>query len=294
MRILSALIFILSINLAESAAAPYALELLLPADATKVLGEKFSVELKLKLEKSYRLDEASIPSSGRVGLQLQRSQPELHKPWLWFQRDYRLRIPYQVISQSAEPSFVVVPALVLSLTADGKSYPLVVEPFSVSIAGGVTLAERKLGDPLDLWAARYPPVLDARLWNTGFLVSLAALLVIAFWLLWQKLLAPLWEKYQRPFARANRALAKLPASVDERSKLQIVHRALDDSAQETVLSCDLENFLQRYPHFAPVGTGIEHFFTVSDRLFYCTDSRVGQSMDIGELLSQCALIEQEQ
>ena len=294
MRILSALIFILSINLAESAAAPYALELVLPADATKALGEKFYVELNLKLEKSYRLEEASIPSSGRVGLQLQRSQPELRKPWFWFQRDYRLRIPYQVISQSAEPSFVVVPALVLSLISDGESYPLVVEPFSVTIAGGVTLAERKLGGPLELLAARYPPVLDARLWNTGFFASLAALLVIVSWLLWQRLLAPLWEKYQRPFARASRALAKLPASVDERGKLQIVHRALDDSANETVLSCDLEKFLRRYPHFAPAGAGIKHFFTVSDRLFYCTDSSVGQSMDVGVLLSQCALIEQEQ
>lgn len=296
MRTLSVLIFILSAVPAAAADTPYTLALSLPDQSAKELGERFTVQLDLHLQKPYRLNAKSLPGKERVGLHLQREEPQVSASWgLWAAHSYQITIPYQVIGHSAERAHVLVPALVLDLQTDEESFPLVVAPFNVEIAPGLALLQREPGEALDLLPQRAPPLLNTPKWLLGALAFAFLLLLQLAGMLWRRWLGPLWWRYQRPFARANRALAKLAPSAQQAVRLRLFHAALNSSAGETVLSCDLGDFLHRCPHFKPLEAQFEQLFRYSDQYYfqaYTTPAPKPQGrFDVGELLRNCARIE---
>lgn len=291
MRTVLALIFTVSSATALAQTIPYSMESPLPPEQSKSLGQRFYREIQLQITKPYDLDKHSLPQAQRIGLYLQQQPVQVHWNWQSGWRAYTLRIPYQVISQSAKKAFAFVPPFVFELSDGQQNYPVVLEPFSVNIDAGPSLADRAAGTALPLAAAQPPPAQQTMHVLIATMTSTALLLLLCLMYLWRTLLGPAWQRYNLPFSRAHRAIRRLPADAEATRRFIIAHRAFNACAGHTVLSCDLPHFLATQPQFHAHAAAMAEFFQRSDLQLYTRNPPADSRQHITALLKHCSKAE---
>jgi len=85
-----------------------------------------------------------------------------------------------------------------------------------------------------------------------------------------------------PFAKTYRAIRKLPTSPEGlKQAVSKVHESLNTSANMSVFSNNIEEFLAKKPNFSPIKLEIQQFFSLSRQVYFEPDFKPSTTHNIG-------------
>ncbi len=211
------------------------------------------------------VDPASLPKPGRTGR--------------WFQlREVTalpdgLRLAYQIVNAPPQPDQENLPALGLRVIGpDGQPHDAEIAPFTVTMAPVAHFGPYDVIQSADVRPDLEAPAIDTSASRSRVLACAAALLALSALLWAPRLLRRLAWRKVGPFARARRALRRLPARGDDiearRQALRRLHQALDETAGLTLALDNVELLFQAQPWLAPARAQVEALFADSRATFF--------------------------
>ena len=239
------------------------------------VGDVLSRGITIRVPKSLRLDEASLPSIGRRGTALELRHVHWERHAESGADRYELRLDYQLFLAPREVRTLEMPPLMLRFEGAPRAQEVRIDAWPVVAAplGPLEASPRHgLGD---LRPDRAPPLIDTRAarWRLG---AYAAVAVLALgYLAWVYLAWPWWLQRHRPFGRAWHELRSLSArsSLDEvRAAIRRLHEALNRTAGQVLFEHGVDRFVAAQPRFAPLQADLASFFRRSREAFFAHDS----------------------
>lgn len=234
-----------------------------------VIGDPVEYEVLISVPENHALEAEYLPKPGTL------------TEWLdlrtinWARTDskgtaqYRLRLTYQVFKGVRQPEKLTIPALTIRFRGQ-TPFEVQTEPWQIVVAPiippdvsdesvelrGFSHPERRSLGPHRLRLAAY---------LGGILIALAILA-------WQHGRLPFFRTATPPFARTVRELKKLSRKRDDaeafRKAVKLLHRALDETYGFRLFGEELETFLTIRPAFAELRDELNHFFALSQRVFF--------------------------
>ncbi|HEY0179977.1 MAG TPA: hypothetical protein VGC30_10145 [Dokdonella sp.] len=233
-------------------------------DTGYLLGDLVEETVELALPHGAELDAGSLPAPGRV------------LPWLEV-RDARaeprrgdaqiVRVTYQVFAEVEQVTRLAIPAFKLGLRGDGtRSVEVPPQSFVLSPALPAALTD----EDRELRPSPPPAPLPQRGALFGALGGLLAAFACAGWLLWRYDRLPFLPRSAGPLVRAWRRWrrARMLGDAEHAALLRDLHRALNQSAGETLYPSTLARLFERAPHLRPLRDEIEPLFARSWNCFY--------------------------
>jgi mxaA protein len=266
------------------------------------VGDVVQRRVQLQLPPGWRVDLDALPLARRPGQAIELRRAEL--------QGQALLLEYQVFLAPTEVRTLELPVLRLRLLGPPgqpgpgeqflrvDAWPLTVAPLvPVDVSPRRGLGELQPDAPL--------PPQDTSPHLRRLLAYAGAATVLGL-LLWQRLVGlPGTARRRRPFARAWRALQRLPAEpvpqagVDtaaaagaQRQAFQLLHQALNRSAGQVLFAAGLPAFLAQQPAYAVLQPALAEFFRRSERTFFAQPAAGSgdaalQAQDIAWLRQLC-------
>lgn len=252
--------------LAVAAGPEPRVELSAPRDYGYVMGDLIEHTLTVAVPEAYGLDTGYLPAPGPLDEWLDVRSVDWNRTRADGETRYRIRVVYQLFKGVRSAEKAAVPALPLRfagpdiLEAKAPEWAFTVTPLIPPALADENVAIREALPP--------DPLATRPHWRR-LLACLAGAAAVAGFLGWQNLG---WRRRTRPFGRAQRELKKLlrtPATPQStREAARVLHRALDETAGETLFAGRIEDFCQGRPAFAALRDELRDFFELSRRLFF--------------------------
>lgn len=283
-----------------AAASQPRVELFTPQAQSYVMGDLIEHSAVVTLPKGYVLDSGLLPKPGALSDWLDLQRIAWEKTEQGEENRYRLRLSYRVFKGVRGAEQQTIPPLPLRFRGAGgiveaqtPEWGFVLNPI---IPAATPDRQVTLRDSLP------PPaiVLDAPRWRLAAL--LAGVLAVLIHLARHYQILSLLFKPKAPFARARQQLRKLARRRSDpeayRQAFRALHRALDETAGQTLLAGHLPRFCRYHPAFAELSGELEQFFAGSQRLFFAVPE-AAQLADypferLEVLCQQCELLEKSE
>lgn len=242
----------------------------LPRDTGYMLGDEIIHRLNIKMSQPYKLVADSLPKKGRVSDYAVLNAVRVDKTRVWGATKYNIEFHYQVTNYHKNLVGTMIPAAIVSFASADDVYPVVIKPWGFTVSPYLLSGNRDSGEMPPLLALAQQPTIPVA--SRIVIAVVAGLLALLLFLpmVQRYLLSPLRARLSRPFHVAHRAIKARQS--DRRAELetatQVLHRAFNDTMRRTVLSADLEQFMQLNPSFTAHRQRIERFFAWSDRHFF--------------------------
>lgn len=240
------------------------------------LGDRMQQRIRITLPPGAALDPASLPRARAVDYWLDLLTVE--------RRDVpggvALTLTWQNFYAALEPSLRQVPASPIRLL-DGTRLALPGFAYVTAPIRPIMAPSRPDQMQPD------PPyhLIDPAPARAGLAVSAAGLLLGLLALARHQGWFPFHARAARPFTRAARRIRALPAP----QARQALHRAFDAAFGRVLIGADLDHFLDRAPHYAPLRDRLALFFAGSDAAFFGLGEPAAQ--DLPALARDLAAIE---
>lgn len=238
------------------------------------VGDVVTRRVQVTVPEGLHLDADSLPSAGQRGRALELREVDWRAVDAGAGR-YELRLRYQVFLSPPEARTFEMPTLRLRFVGSPRDQDLLIDAWPVSVAPLVPVEvspRRGLGE---LQPDIAPPAIDTQptttrlaLYGLGLAAGAAYLAVV--YLGW-----PAWMRRQRPFGRAWRRLATLPATLPAaqwQAAARELHQALDATAGHTVFAQGVDAFIAQRPRFSPLREDLLAFFVASRTAFFGGDA----------------------
>lgn len=236
------------------------------------VGDVVTRTLTLEVPRRLTLVEGSLPETGRVGPSLELVAVRHASRATFDGRRHTIELDYQIFLAPPEPRLMDLPRVALRFTGEGgreESLRVDLAPVTVSPLAPADASPRAgLGDlrpdvtplPVDTAPERWRLALYGllALGPLGYLASV-------------HLVGPWRHRRDRPFARAERELARLPLEAPAEQWLgawRTLHGALDASAGRVLRAEIVDRFLAERPAFASQRGELLSFFERSQALFF--------------------------
>ncbi len=240
-------------------------------DVGYTVGDVLTRKIRLEVKKPYELVKTSLPIVGYerryknqvTGIEVVRSGYE--QSTSGDNNVYDLEISYQVFTNNVVAKPAALPAETVKFAAKGKQFDYRIPSFGFRVSPlavfGQVVVEK------DMSPLRGPLLLDPTP-HQRWLKVLLGIMGTALLGLVYVLGAHTWlPRMGGPFARAYRALRKLPATDDGlRQAVTRVHEALNKTAGSSVFNTT--GFLESKPGFVPVAGQLDQFFRLSRHVFF--------------------------
>ncbi len=257
-----------------------------------LMGDILNRTITLEVKKPYKLIETTLPIVGyEHRYQGQVSGIELRSISHTKQENrnnttYVIQLGYQVFTTAPVVKPALLPAEIIKFqgppTVDAKDglVQYKIPPFyfrisPMAVFGAVKIEEdmSPLRQPILLQP--YPEKQKLVACLIVFGLSLLSLLYILGSRAWLPLMG-------RPFAQASRQLRKLSAKNPEdlKTALSIVHKALNTTAQYSVFTDNVSEFLTHTPSFKAIETELNQFFELSHKVFFDTQSTMSHDKNL--------------
>lgn len=254
-----------------AAAEVRSVEVRVPRAFGYFIGDAIPVTVEIDAGAEDRLDPATIPRPGPLAYWLELTSISVEEREIGDRRRFVVRLGLQSFYSALEPRALDIPGFEFRvLGPDGPSLATVP-------AWTVTLSPLREIIPRDgdagprLQPDASPVFRPARLAWLGFGGSLALAAAALAALAAERAWWPFHRRPSRPFARAAREIARLPAGPEaERQGLLVLHRAFDAAAGRRLLADDLPDFLAGAPHLGAEEGAIAAFFARSRQVFFGT------------------------
>jgi mxaA protein len=279
--------------LLSSAASPGRLAATVPPDRPYGMGGVLEQTLVVAVPKAYALESGFLPQPGALDDWLEVRSLDWSRETGDFETTYRIRIAYQLFKGLRTEERAVIPGLPVRfdgpepLELRGPELPVRLAPLIPPNLPDESVGIRDEAPP------ELRPV--AGHWRRFWLCLSAALAGSGF-LAWLRLDQALRAQ---PFGRAHRKLARLrrgaatPEAV--RTATRLIHRALDETAGETLFAGQVGAFCEARAGFAGLRDDLAGFFAASRRLFFTApDSPPPENYSLerlAELCRRCAAAE---
>ncbi|SAL79915.1 hypothetical protein AWB74_05624 [Caballeronia arvi] len=232
-----------------------------------VLGDMLTQRVLLSVD-GHDMRDVALPSTGRVGVWLERRQPRIEKD---AQGRAWMVIDYQIVNAAQSLTQAEVPAFELTSTAGAT---LRVAAWPISIGSLTPRASFRAGDlqPLrpDRIVVPQPPIETRHRMFATLALTFATLLGWIAWWSWRRR-----EDARRlPFARAWESIRKRGAvDIDADDQAWVcLHRALDETAGQVVHARSLNALFVRVPWLETLRTQLEAFYAGSQQRFFGRDA----------------------
>ena len=237
-----------------------------PREYGYVMGDLIEHTLTIGVPPSSALEPGSLPGPGALDEWLEVRSVEWTREPGQAEASYRIRIVYQVFRGVRAVEQAVTPGFPLRFAG---GHPLEVQAPEWAFTLNPLIPPDLADENVTIREALPPrPMGMAGRWRR-FGIYLVGSAVLAGYLVWQGLGR---NRRARPFGRAHEGLKTLlrgPASPGaHRSAVRLLHRALNETAGETLFAEDLDRFCARYPAFAEARDELAGFFALSRRLFF--------------------------
>ncbi len=246
------------------------LDLDAPRDFGYVIGDIIHHSISLNIIKPYTLETDYLPRPGALNGGLEIHQIKVHKQESEQSNEYRIDLDYLILKGSKEPERVFIPEVRMRLYDGQRSVLATVPKWGFSTAPLIppqTKDENVLIRP-----AVEPPVLSTATHHWILSIMAGAITLLTSVMAWQRNLLPFLDFGSSPFKQACRNLKRWrgadPTSSAYRHALQDVHKALNETAGQTVFADYLSEFFGYNPHFNPLREPTEIFFKLSRQTFF--------------------------
>jgi len=254
-----------------------------PRDTGYMLGDQITHYLDIRIRKPYALVEDSLPKKGRVSDYVALNEIRVNRTRHWGAVNYQISFHYQVINYHNNLVGTMIPAAIVSFASRDDVYPVVLRPWGLTVSPYLLSGNRDAGEMPELLPLAPEPAIA--LFPRVLKAAALALLAVVFFIpaFQQYLLAPLRARARKPFHVAHKTIARLSTgnASDLTTASQAMHKAFNDTLDQTVLSADLDQLLSARPSLARHRPHIEHFFTWSDRYFYHLPEQQDTTEDSG-------------
>ncbi|MCI0666856.1 MAG: hypothetical protein L0Y43_02235 [Methylococcaceae bacterium] len=234
------------------------------------MGDLIRHEIRFALDKPYRLEQDSLPRSGSLEKWLDLREIDIATIEQEHRTHYKIAVLYQIFPSIRESESRRIPGLPFrvydenhSLTFNSPDTLITVSPLIPGYIpdAGITLRP----------AIKPAPIPVTAHWR--ILAALcAALIPVVGYAAWRRGLLPGLRSRRMPFAAARRELRRwrnAKASAPEyRNALLAIHRALNQTAGESIFAHGLEGFFKAHPAFAPMREKTGIFFRLSEQIFF--------------------------
>ncbi|WP_221047572.1 hypothetical protein [Methylogaea oryzae] len=253
----------------SAAAVEPVVEFFAPRDGRYVMGDSIEHTVAVTLPRGYVLESEFLPKPGAISDWLDLRRVDWDKENRGSEVRYRVRVGYRVFKGVRSAEKLAIPPLPLRfrganlVEAQAPEWNFVLNPI---IPPNTPDNQVKVRDGLAAPAIELGP---HRMRLAALLAGVVA--VLAHLARRYQVLALLFRK-RGPFERAHRQLLKLARRSSDpvvyRQAFRVLHRALDETAGQTLLTGHLERFFRSQPSFVELRGELELFFARSQRLFF--------------------------
>ncbi len=233
------------------------------------VGDVVSRHITLRVPDGLTLDPDSLPRAGARGRALELQRVVLHKSLSGVPE--AMQLDYQVFLAPREVRVLELPPIELRFDGTARPQTLRIDAWPVTVAPlspGEPSTREGLGE---MRPDREPPRVETFAARTRLAVEAGTIGLLLGYLAAVYLVLPWSAQRRRPFGRAWKALAALPARPDatqRRAAFERLHAALNETAGEVLFEPGLDRFVALRPRFAPLRDDLARFFADSRAEFF--------------------------
>ena len=240
------------------------------------VGDVIEREVILTIKAPYKLIDTSLPITGYekryrgqlIGIELKsiKHLKDEHKDYT----KHHINLAYQVFTNNVVAKNAALGPEYLNLINTKNSKDLVkyrIPSLDIAISPIAIFGQVKIENNMSTFLG---PLLLKDDKETQWLKVSLALLVLSLFSLTYIVGMHAWlPRMGGPFAKAYRALRKLPDSAEGlKQAISLVHQSLNSSASMSVFNDNLDMFLAEHPKFLPIKTEIQQFFGLSRQVYF--------------------------
>ncbi|OED38126.1 hypothetical protein AB833_20820 [Chromatiales bacterium (ex Bugula neritina AB1)] len=178
-----------------------------------------------------------------------------------------LELKYQIINSPPATETITLPAVTLTSEADNE---LTLEPWPFTVSPLTSKLDSSNGAALSILPDRRPLDVIEAVDDKPLKLSVAALLTtLALWLLWW-VYRHFTDSHTLPFARANRAIRRLPGTQHDTEPQAFIalHHAFNYAAGKTINTSSLDDLYAAVPWLVDYKDSVETFYRASAARFF--------------------------
>ncbi len=259
------------------------LELETPRNFGYSAGDIIEHRIDIRIPSGTELNTNNLPASGSLLEWLDVVNAQTIK---LSNNRYKITIQYQVYKQVKETELLEIPMFQLATTDETEIESVTIPAWQFSYHA---LIPSHINDN-EIFAqpAQKPAALPIQPIVTQLFIYLGAALLCLAYILWRRGSLQLWSRRTTAFQQALRDLKQLPELTTNPDQIEqafrLVHRALNQTAGQTVLESQLDCFYQNHPQLTAMRSDTDRFFKQSRQLFYESSAPVSQLTQDNNLL----------
>jgi len=235
------------------------------------VGDVVTRRIALQVPPGLALDPQSLPRAGARGRALELQRVVLRSSLSGAPES--LQLDYQVFLAPREVRVLEMPPVELRFdgAAGARPQTLRIDAWPVTVAPLAPVDAPTREGLGELRPDRDPPPVDTQGARRRLAIEAGVLVLLLAYLAHVYVVLPWSAQRRRPFGRAWKRLAALPAQLDQaqrRAAFEAVHAALNETAGEVVFEAGVERFLARRPRYAPLRAELLRFFDASRAEFF--------------------------
>jgi len=264
------------------------IDIVTPRDFGYTIGGKIRHEMHLSLRVPVRLDETTLPDTGRLNRWLEISRAEAAVRYRDDIAVYRIMVEYQIFNAPQQLTSVTIPQLEFMTTGGANPIPVFIPEWTFGI--GPITNSRARGDLSSRPDHRPQPI---PVIGRGIRLAVWALLIgiVLVYLAYRRFLLPRLKRSRYPFSIALAELRRLQRMEFEpetyRLALQAFHKAVNATAGEVVFAGNLSAFFSANSTFAALQPDISSLYARSQEVFFGSSELVEPANSLQQMIDLC-------
>jgi mxaA protein len=256
-----------------------------------MVGDIIQHRFVIEVQAPYTLIQSSLPQPGDLSYWLELIDIDVSTKEGDEKSLYLIELNYQTFYAPLDVRNLSIPAIPLDFSADERRFQLRLPDWEFTMSPIKEIVPRGVGNENDvaafMKAAIGPRAFSLAGTNERLIYLVVATLLTLIALLWLSGLLP--KLGRSPFVLAVREIRRIKrggiqSTNDYLACLQAVHQAINQRAESTVFSGQLDHFLETYPQFSGLRAELSKFFERSRDAFFM-DKRPDHSV-----ISDCLLL----
>ncbi|MEE9356445.1 MAG: hypothetical protein V3U75_12720 [Methylococcaceae bacterium] len=249
------------------------------------VGDEIPLTIRITKPHHFKLIQHKLPKPGMLadGLKLQTISVVENGTYT------TLTLRYQLFNLVTKTSRMTLPGFNLILSNADKTIdkPIAEIPFNYH----PLLPNNSSAKKITIRPSIKPSLIENTAIFCLMLSSITGTLLMVGFILWENDFLPFLRNYRGPFSNAYQKLKKLqlqpPSKSREKNALQLFHRAMNETAGNTLFPDYLPSFYEKHPHFLPTRSVTETIYAASTEVFFTKSINVPVSVD--DIANACEL-----
>jgi mxaA protein len=236
-----------------------------------VVGDMLEQELIITSNAGQRIDEKRLPAPGRINAWLELRVVKIIESSTSTNRIYRVNLTYQLPNSPTEVRVIELPSQRFIFSGADKPIEVKSTEWPITV-GPITPEEVLAREGLEAMRSDVlPQPIDTSTYRQRVMAYTVALAALLFYWCYRYFGIPYLNRQRRPFTRTFRELSFLAKRTEPTNYLrsiELIHRALNETAGKSLFVDNLDQFLVAKPLPPKLAAMTREFFQVSRKEFF--------------------------